>query len=253
MYHFSWLELIPGAAEGLEHALHLSSGQAISVLGAWWVCLLLVGFALLARSGLNRAIARGGIAQYVPDAGLSLRNIGELLTDGLDGLFGSVLGKKDARVFFPLLAGLFTYILTSNLQGVIPGFLPPTDNLNTNLGMALVVTVVFNGVGMYRQGPLNYLKHMCGPVWWLAWLMFPVEALGMFLIRPASLTLRLTGNIFGDHMVFGIMSEVTHGLVVPFLFLGLGIFVSFIQALVFTLLSTVYIAVAAAHEDHGHH
>jgi len=252
MYHYSWLELT-GGVEALEEALHVTSGQALAMLGAWTVCLLLLVAALIGRMGLNAAIAKGGAAQYVPDGALTPRNMWELLTEGLEGLLTSILGKHDARTFFGLLAGLFTYILACNLMGVLPGLLPPTDNVNTNFAMALVVLVVFNGVGIMRQGPVAYFKHLLGPVWWLAPLLFVVEALGLFLVRPVSLSLRLTGNIFGDHMVFGIMSELTHGIVIPFIFLGLGIFVSFIQALVFTLLSSVYIAVAATHEDHGHH
>ena len=73
----------------------------------------------------------------------------------------------------------------------------------------------------------------------------------MFVVRPFSLTLRLTGNMFGDHMVFGIMSDLVPP-VLPSVFLGLGSFVSFIQALVFTLLSAVYIALATAHDDDHH-
>ena len=253
MYHYSWLELIPGAESGLESALGLTSGQALAIMGSWTICLILTVVALLARSGLNAAIAKGGTAQFVPDSRLSLRNSFELLVEGLDDLFQSILGKKDARAFFWLLGGVFTYILASNLMGTFPGLLPPTDNINTNMAMALVVLVTFNAVGISRQGLGPYFKHLLGPVWWLSPLLFLVEFLGLFVVRPISLSLRLTGNIFGDHLVFGIMSQLTHGIVIPFIFLGLGIFVSFIQALVFTLLSSVYIAVAATVEDHGDH
>lgn len=252
MYHYSWLELT-GGVEAIEHALHLAPNHALAILGSWLICLLLTLLALVGRAGLNAARARGGTEQYLADSSLSVRNVFELLTQGLDDLFVSIMGKHDARLYFGLLAGLFSYILASNLIGLIPGMLPPTDNINTNMAMALVVLVVFNGVGISRQGPVNYFKHLLGPVWWLAPLLFVVEAMGLFLVRPISLSLRLTGNIFGDHMVFGIMSELTNPLPLSFIFLGLGMFVSFIQALVFTLLSSVYIAVAAAHEGGDHH
>ena len=101
------------------------------------------------------------------------------------------------------------------------------DNINTNMAMAVVVLVVFNAVGISRNGPVAYFKHLLGPVWWLAPLLFVVEAMGRFRVRAIYLSLRLTGST--------------------------GIFVSFIQALVFTLLSSVYIAVAAAHEGGDHH
>lgn len=251
MYHYSWLDLT-GIPSALEHALHITHAQGLAVTSSWVVCFFLIAMGLIARSSLNAAMATAGSARFVPDNKLTVRNAFELLTEGLDGLFQSVLGKHDARIFFGLLAGLFTYILASNLMGILPGLLPPTDNVNTNFAMALVVLVTFNGVGIARQGVGPYFKHLLGPVWWLAPLLFAVEFISLFLVRPVSLSLRLTGNIFGDHMVFGIMSELTK-IIIPFAFLGLGIFVSFIQALVFTLLSSVYIAVAATHEDHGHH
>jgi F-type H+-transporting ATPase subunit a len=133
-------------------------------------------------------------------------------------------------------------------MGVIPGFLPPTDNINTTLACGLVVFVYFNYVGIRENGLINYLKHFAGPVVALAPLMLVVELIGI-CVRPISLALRLFGNITGDHMVFGIFSELVP-IGVPILFLALGIFVAFIQAFVFSLLSTIYVALALPHEEH---
>lgn len=252
MYHYSWLQDIPGLPHLLEELTHGTHSDVVAIMTTWFVAFLLLGLALLARKQLDAAIAKGGIEQYVPDGKLTIRNSFELLTGWIDELLQGFLNKTDARTFYWLLGGFFTYILVNNLMGVVPGMAPPTDNISNNLALALVSFVAYNVIGISRQGLGPYLKHLAGPVWWLAPLFIVVEGLGLFIIRPLTLTLRLTGNIFGDHMVFGIMSDLTHGIVIPFLFLGLGIFVSFIQALVFTLLSCVYISFAVAHEDHGH-
>jgi F-type H+-transporting ATPase subunit a len=249
MYHFTWLEQIPGIAGAFE-AAHLGS-SAGAILHAWLLSCLLIGAALLGRMKLNSVIAAGGDAQYVPDSSLTMRNFWELFVGGLDNLTHSVLSHDNRKpVYFALLSGLFIFILFGNLMGMVPGFAAPTGDFNTNLAMALVVLVVFNVAGLMANGA-GHITHLFGPIWWLAPLIFVVEALGMFLVRPFSLTLRLTGNMFGDHMVFGIMSDLVPP-VLPSVFLGLGSFVSFIQALVFTLLSAVYIALATAHDDDHH-
>lgn len=256
MYHYSWLELIPGLQHALE-GIHVGGFEvghnALAIMSAWFVCLLLVALALVARKGLDAAIARQGNERFLADRTLNLRTGFELLTEGLDNLLTSILGKHDARAFFGLLAGLFAYILTGNLMGLLPGMVPPTDNVNTNLAMAAVVMITFNAVGMKRQGVVAYFKHMAGPMLAVAWLLLPIEMLTMFIVRPVSLTLRLTGNIFGDHTVFGIFSGLFYPYVpMSWIFLGLGLMVSVIQALVFTLLTSVYISLAAPHGDHHH-
>ena len=249
MYHFTWLENIPGVA-GAFGSLGIGE-YAAPILHAWLLCFLLIGLALLGRMKLSSVMAQGDLKKFVPDSGMSIRNFWELFTGGLHNLIHSIL-PNDSRnpYFFSLLAGLFVFILFGNLMGLVPGFAAPTGDLNTNLAMALVVLVVFNVAGLMANG-IHHITHLFGPVWWLAPLLFGVEALGMFVVRPVSLTLRLTGNMFGDHMVFGIMSELVPP-IWPSIFLGLGAFVSFIQALVFTLLSAVYIALATAHEEDHH-
>jgi F-type H+-transporting ATPase subunit a len=244
-YHFSWVQLIPGYHSLVES--FPNEDAAIAVLSSWAICILLIAAALVARKGLNKARARGGTLQYVPDAKFSFFSIAELYTKGIYGMCLGALTPKDTRKYFWLLGGLFIYIFCSNLLAVTPGGLPPTAVMSTNAALALVVFLVFNVEGIRRNG-LGYFKHMAGPVWYLAWLIFPIELVGL-LVRPASLSLRLAGNMTGDHMVFGIMSDLTTVLI-PAIFLGLGIFVSFLQAFVFTLLSAIYISLSVA--DHGH-
>jgi F-type H+-transporting ATPase subunit a len=150
--------------------------------------------------------------------------------------------------YFPLLAAIFIYVFLSNLLGVIPGFLPPTSNINTNLAIGLTVFIYYNAMGIKRTGFKNYLNHFLGPTLWLAPLMFVIELIG-HSVRPVSLSLRLFGNINGDHLVLSTFAGLTP-LVVPVVFSLFGIFVAFIQAFVFTLLSTIYVGLAV--ETHGH-
>lgn len=245
-YHYSWFMALGEPFSALAHALHLSDDQTSDVLTAWAVCLLLIGLALVARGGLSKLQAQGGTQQFVPEGHLTIRNFFEIYTGSIYNMVAGVMGKKDAGAFFWLFGGLFIYILFGNLSALLPGVLPPTDDVNNNAAMAVVVFLVFNIAGLMRNGT-HYIKHLFGPVWWLGPLMFVIELAGL-LFRPVSLTLRLAGNMNGDHTVFGIMTELIP-VVLPSVFLGLGIFVSFVQAFVFTLLTGVYIALAVAHEE----
>ena len=278
MKHFSWWAsdvtgnvaeklVSTGLFDGPDHAQ--SVGNAITFLNACVVASLILLLSVLARLGLSRARKKGGTMQYVPDGSMTSRNFFELFGGGLYDLAKELLGK-DAPRFFWLAAGLFIYILFCNLIGMVPGFLPPSDSLSHNAAMALVVVLVFNLSGLMVNGT-GYIKHMCGP--WMGFagialnlLLFAIEFLSFLIVRPYSLSLRLMGNMTGDHMVFGIMSGVPEQLIgsesmiteiltsvttalFPILFLALGTLVSVIQAFVFTLLSLIYIALAVAHED----
>jgi F-type H+-transporting ATPase subunit a len=104
---------------------------------------------------------------------------------------------------------------------------------------------------MKEVGVGNYFKHFAGPLWYLSVLIFPIEIIST-CIRPISLSLRLYGNMFGDHMVLSIFSGLAPA-IIPIVFLTLGLLVCFIQAYVFTILSMVYISLATAHHDHAEH
>jgi F-type H+-transporting ATPase subunit a len=130
---------------------------------------------------------------------------------------------------------------------LIPGFLPATDTLKTNVGLALLVFLLTHLFGLREHG-LGYLKHFAGPVWYLAPLMLPIELIG-HVARPVSLSLRLMGNMFADHKVLGTFFFFVP-LLVPLPFYVLGILVCVVQAVVFTLLSIVYVEMAVAHEGH---
>ncbi|MBI4124407.1 MAG: F0F1 ATP synthase subunit A [Deltaproteobacteria bacterium] len=171
----------------------------------------------------------------------------EVTVEAILGLMEGVMGER-AWKYFPLIGALFVYIFACNVIGLIPGLEPPTGNTNTNGACALVVFLYYNYVGIKEGGIKNYLKHFLGPVIWLGPLMLIIELIS-HLVRPVSLSVRLFGNMTGDHMVLGLFSDLIPFLV-PVIFLGLGLFISFIQAFVFSLLSIIYIALATETEHH---
>ncbi len=255
---FSWFQNIPGVADdGLVSWLPadpfgtpLAHGSASIVVHAWFAAFLVVIIAVVGRMGLERAKAREGMEKYFADDSLNARTFFELFHEATMGLLGDIMSHEDGKLYFPLIGSLFFYIFVNNILGIIPGFSPATDNVNTNVGMAIMVFIVFNWVGLSRD-PVAYLKHMWGPIFLVGFLLFPIELIGLFF-RPVSLSLRLTGNMFGDHLVFLVMSDLTY-LVVPCAFLALAIFVSFMQSFVFALLTSIYIGMAIPHHDEDHH
>lgn len=177
----------------------------------------------------------------VPSKGITISHISELFCEMMMNLIDGLI-PKDGKRYFPLIGSLFLYILSCNILGLIPGFAPPTDNINTNLSCSLIVFVFYNYEGIRLHGLRGYLREIAGPVLWLAPLIFFVE-LTSHIVRPISLSMRLYGNMMGDHMVLGIFTDFIPFLV-PTLIMLLGLFTSIIQALVFSILSVVYIALA---------
>jgi len=165
----------------------------------------------------------------------------EVIVEALLGLMEGVLGDRASK-YFSLIGSLFIYILVCNLVGLIPGLAPPTDNINTNAACAILVFVYYNYLGIKEQGFVKYFKHFLGPVIWLGPLIFAIELIS-HIVRPLSLSVRLFGNMTGDHLVLGVFSQLTP-ILVPVIFMALGLFISFIQAFVFSLLSIVYIGLA---------
>jgi F-type H+-transporting ATPase subunit a len=233
----NWLEQYFANPETQAPAFHVSNGILIT--------LIILLLAVLGTSKLKGGELRD--EDLVPDAKLTIRNLMELMITALRGVMKDSLG--DAAPRFLYLIGTFAFfILFSNLSGLVPGFLPPTDNINTTLALALVVFFAYNAYGIKEHGVVKYAAHFCGPFWWLAWLMLPIEIIS-HLARPMSLSLRLFGNIMGDHLV-GAIFFMLAPLVVPVFTSVLGLFVSFVQTFVFILLAMVYISGAIAHEEH---
>ena len=148
--------------------------------------------------------------------------------------------------YVPLIGTMGVFILLNNLFGLIPGLGSGTSNWNVTLGCALVVFVYYNFHGMREHGVGAYLGHFAGPVWFLWILMWPLEVLGLFS-RILSHSLRLFGNIAGEHVVSGIFFSLVP-LVVPVPLMIMGLFFGLIQTFVFIMLATIYVSGAVAHE-----
>ncbi len=174
-----------------------------------------------------------------------LQHLTELLHEFISNQSADIIGPHSER-FTPLLSAFFLFILFGNLIGLIPGLESPTANPAVPLGCALVAFIYYNYHGVREQGPVGYAKHFLGPVSWLSPLMLPIEIVGN-LARVMSLTIRLFANMFaGDKVTLVFISLIPVGVPVIFLLLHTG--VSFLQAYIFTLLVTIYLSGAVAHE-----
>ena len=246
---FTWFTLVEGLRDdGLFGFLGVESPTNLFITA----CLasgIIIALAIFGRLGLNRAMAKDGLEQHYADDKLNARTFFEVFAQGVFGLVDDLMPHKDSKLFFPLIGALFLYIFVNNLLCIVPGLAPATDNINANFGMAIVVFIVFIWVGLARD-PVGFVKHLWGPMLATGILIFPVEVLGL-LLRPVSLSLRLTGNMFGDHTAFSVVSHLAP--IVPVAMLGLAIFVSFMQAFVFSLLTAVYISMSLPHADDDHH
>lgn len=162
----------------------------------------------------------------------------------IEGESHNIIGHGNER-FTAYLVPLFLFILIGNLFGIVPGLEAPTAYAVVPLGLALCTFVYYQAHGL-RQHGIGYLKQFLGPVWWLAWLMIPLEIIS-HLARLLSLTIRLYANMFaGDLVTLVFFSLVPIAL--PIAFLGLHIFVALLQAYIFVLLAMVYLAGAVATE-----
>lgn len=173
------------------------------------------------------------------------QNAMEVVIGGFDSLITDTMGHE-GRKFFPLIATIGFFILTSNLLGLVPGFGSPTANLNTNASMAIIVFLLTHIIGVKVHG-FKYVKQFMGPVWWLVPIMVPIEIVS-HMVRPLSLTVRLFGNIEGGHIVVAVLFLLAPFLV-PMPILVLKVLISVIQTLVFMILSMIYF-VGAMEEAH---
>ena len=228
---FVWVSVIPGL-----NMLQPHTATATLVIAA------LLVWAFVARRQLQAAAD-----PVVPDATLTARNTLEIFVEWFVGFIEGLLGPK-GRGFVHVYATFFMFILAANLIGLLPGFAPPTSDFNVTFALGVTSFLVYNYYGFRAKG-FGYLKNFIGPIWWLAFLMLPLELIDNF-VRPVSLALRLFGNMTGDHLVLEIFTGLTK-IGVPVIFYMLGAFVSLIQAFVFTILSIIYLSLAL--EEHEHH
>jgi len=169
----------------------------------------------------------------------------ELVYLFLRGTAHDVVGSH-GHAYLSYFGTIFIFILFSNLLGIIPTLESPTMFAAAPLGCALATFVFYNLMGFREQGVGRYLKHFAGPLPLLAPLMAPIELIS-HMSRPLSLTIRLYANMYaGEQVTLAFIGLVP--LVIPVAFMGLHIFVAFLQAFVFTLLTMVYVAGAVEHE-----
>ena len=214
-------------AIGLGHFAHIGT----HIIYSWFVMLLLIIIGGMAAKGLS----------MVPG---KMQNLFELIIGGIEDFMVDVTGEE-GRWLFPLAATVFIYIFASNLMGIFPGLFPPTANINTTLSCAVVVFFATHFIGIKYHG-IKYIKHFLGPVWWLAPLIFIIEIIG-HLARVLSLTFRLFGNMMGHEIVLSILFALAGLFLAPLPIMALGIFVAFVQAFVFFLLSIIYFSGAMEH------
>lgn len=230
MGHFSWFSYFAGhdLGELIEHSV-------IATI----VAVLLIAFAMMIGGKL-----RNTDAAIEPEDGVTPRNIGEAVVEMISGIAESVIGHHSEQ-YVPLLASFFVFIFVSNFLGLIPGINPPTSNFNVTFGLGVVSFLAYNAYGLKAQG-VGYLKHFLGPMLALAPLFLIIEIFS-HAFRPLSLGIRLYANMYADHQVLGIFTELTK-IGVPVIFYGLGAFVCVVQSFVFTMLSAIYISLAVSHD-----
>lgn len=194
-----------------------------------------------------------------------LQNFVEWVVEGLSNMVVTVLGEQGYK-YVPFLGTLFIYIFCMNVFGLIPGMFSSTSKLNTTLGLAICVFLYVQFTGIRNFGVLGYIFHMMGSPksvveWCLVPLNLPLHIIGE-LAKPVSLSLRLFGNISGEDMLLAIFATLGVAIMsfmrlpvgiplhLPFIFLAL--LTSFVQALVFTLLATIYFSLMSHHEEESH-
>jgi F-type H+-transporting ATPase subunit a len=170
-------------------------------------------------------------------------------------MVADIIGEHGAK-YFPVVMTFAVLILISNLMGMFPLFMSPTAATSVTFALGISSFLYYNYIGISENGILNHLKHLAGPVWWIAWLIFPIELISNF-IRPFSLGIRLFGNMFADEKVADTIAHLfapyTYFLV-PVALMPLGVFVCLVQTFVFILLSQLYLSEVshAPHEKHEH-
>lgn len=210
------------------------------ILGTWIVMGILLIFGALAAAAIRRAAD-----PVVPDEGGSLRAIGEVLTEFIDGSVHGVIEDHHYRTLVPFFGSLFMFIVVANYFGLIPGMEPPTSDSDLTFALGAICFAFYIIQGFRSQGAW-YLRSFLGPVLFLAPLMLPIE-LADNLFRPFSLGVRLYANMFADHTVLGIFTGLTY-LIAPLAFYALGAIVCIVQALIFMILSLSYVRLASSHE-----
>lgn len=199
----------------------------------WFVMIILIVLGWLGGKSIS----------LVPNA---IQNVFEVIISGLEAFMVGITGEA-GRSSFPLLLTIFLFVLTGNLMGLVPAMYPPTASINTTLSLAILAVSWSHILGIKKHG-VKYIKHFLGPVPALMPLFLIIELIG-HAARVLSLTLRLFGNMMGHELVVIILLMLGGAFFAPLPIMAMGILVALIQAIVFFLLPTMYIA-GALEEAH---
>jgi F-type H+-transporting ATPase subunit a len=246
-------------SHNLAHQLHerwpwlLQAILPQSLWGFEWIFVSLGLVALLSWVGysVTRRIA------FYPRG---MQNVLEMIYEWLEDFTIGILGEQ-GRPYVALIGTIFLYILSMNLIGIVPGLVSPTSDANCTIAMAVSVVVTVQCIAIAEIGFKSYFLHLCGEPLWMAPLGIFIHGIGEFLAKPLSLAVRLFGNIYGEDQVIvnltalgiGIFQSTWLPIPVQFPLLVFGLFTSLVQALVFAMLTAIYIALFISGHDHGEH
>jgi len=241
--HELWLtalfnDHLAGVATAILGLFNIHAENAARPWANWTVMELLVVALLMALAAAVRS-------SLSPDKPGKLQHIFELMY-GFLKTQASEVGIHHPEKYSPFFGTIFIFVLAMNLIGIIPIFESPTMEVAVPAGLALSTWVYYHVMGVRELGSVQYMKHFLGPVIWLAPLMIFIEIIGHFA-RMLSLTVRLYGNMLAGEQITNAFISLTK-LAVPVLFMGLHVFVAFLQAYVFSLLTMIYVSMATAHE-----
>ena len=219
----------------------LTLHQLMPVLMSMVIIIFLAFFTIIATRNLKK----------IPNG---LQAFLEIVVEGLDNFTKSYMGKLSDK-FLPFIGSLFIYIFIMNLIGQIPFFHSPTTSYNTTLALTIFVFLATHYYGLKHNGPVKYVKHMLGEPRWMSPMLFPLHLLQEFVTRPLSLSVRLFGNLMGQHTVLAIFigfSPLLLGFIpipIQFPFVLLDMLLATLQAFIFTFLASFYIAGAIGEEN----
>jgi F-type H+-transporting ATPase subunit a len=269
MEHVSWLtrfvnHYLGGLALSLDSALHIKPADpaypipehVVMALGV-----LVIGTVLALWVRMRLSVETPGASQQIAELLLN-NNMGF----GIRDVLSQNAGHHWER-YISVVGSIALFVLLGNLFGAFPFLTAPTSVYTVPLACAILVFLYFNWQGIRHHGPIGYMKHFTGPVTWLAPLMFPVEILSTSA-RLLSLSVRLWANIFASDIIYGLFLGLFAGAftagwakspifgvavgvlpaLIPIAFVALHVFVSVVQAYVFTILPAVYIGMATADE-----
>lgn len=174
-----------------------------------------------------------------------IQQLAEMLHEFVSGQADSIIGPGAQR-YVMFTTCVLVFVLLSNLIGLVPRLVAPTSKPTVPLGVALLCFLYYNYHGIREQGALGHLKHFLGPIWWISWMMLPIELIS-HLARILSLTVRLYANMFAGEMVTLVFFSLVP-IAIPVVFMGLHLGVALIQAYIFMLLTMIYVSQSVAHE-----